>query len=360
MKREYNQIRNLIDSAKNVLIHFNIDYNSTAGPLTQELIVLSNQIYPLINMDYPEIASILKNAAQKLVNRNTISQYPYGPAVVKNFINAYMFGDIRTTIKILDVLYPPLTQNTFKIFISHSSEDDVIIKGFIEKILMLGCGFKRTDIFCTLDHTVIRTGDDFRNEIVENMKNCDFIICFISDNYRKSDICQNELGAAWTFNDKRVLPFKFPNVDFNEIGFLNVVKQAADITDKSKLDELYDELCHYYELKQDWKNYNKQKDNFVELANKKQGKVVEDNCYSKTNDSNIIGDMSVMKLSERQRKIVGLISDNPSITVTQMSVMLSAIKPTIERELAVLKNQGIIAREGNARTGHWKITNNYK
>ena len=57
-----------------------------------------------------------------------------------------------------------------KIFISHSSEDEVIIDGFIEKILMLGCGFKRADIFCTLDHTAIRTGDDFRNEIIKNMK----------------------------------------------------------------------------------------------------------------------------------------------------------------------------------------------
>lgn len=57
-----------------------------------------------------------------------------------------------------------------KIFISHSSKDEVIINSFIEKILMLGCGFRRTDIFCTLDHTVIRTGDDFRNEIIGNMK----------------------------------------------------------------------------------------------------------------------------------------------------------------------------------------------
>ena len=155
-----------------------------------------------------------------------------------------------------------------KIFISHSSQDETIVKGFIKDILMTVCGFRRTDIFCTLDHTAIRTGDDFRNEIVGNMKKCDFIICMISDNYRKSEVCQNELGAAWAMEGKRVLPFKFPNLGFSEIGFLNVVKQAANITDKSKLDELYDELCQRYDLPQDWRNYNMLKDEFVELVNK--------------------------------------------------------------------------------------------
>jgi hypothetical protein len=154
-----------------------------------------------------------------------------------------------------------------KIFISHSSDDETIVNAFIKDILIVGCGFRRTEIFCTLDHTVIRTGDDFRNEIIENMKRCDYILCMISDNYRKSEVCQNELGAAWAMTGKRVLPFKFPNINFKEIGFLNVVKQTADLTDKSKLDELYDELCRFYDLPQDWRNFNQQKDDFIKVVN---------------------------------------------------------------------------------------------
>ena len=61
------------------------------------------------------------------------------------------------------------------------------------------------------------------------------------------------------------MPFKFPDIEFKEIGFLNVVKQAADITDKSKLDELYEELCKRYDLELDWRSYNKQKEAFVKL-----------------------------------------------------------------------------------------------
>ena len=159
-----------------------------------------------------------------------------------------------------------LSDSSKKFFISHSSKDEVLVNAFIEKILMLGCGFKRSDIFCTLDHTVIRTGEDFRNEIIKNMKVCDYILCMISENYRESEICQNELGAAWAMEGKRILPFKFPNVKFEEIGFLNVVKQTADITDNSKLDELYIELCDNYGLEQDWINFNQRKEDFLKVV----------------------------------------------------------------------------------------------
>ncbi len=272
---EYKQIRSLVDSANQVLKNCRINYNSLVGPLTKKLIELSNQLKLIINQDYPQIAFLLEEATKTIVERKPISQYPYGPTIINDYINAYSFGDIRTIIKILDVLYPLEEHNTYKLFISHSSEDESIINCFIEKVLMLGCGFKRTDIFCTLDHTVIRTGDDFRNEIIENMKSCDYILCMISNDYRKSEVCQNEMGAAWTFNDKRILPFKFPNISFSEVGFLNVVKQAADITDKAKLDELYDELCKYYDLQPDWRNFNKQKDDFVDMVNSKQINNIE-------------------------------------------------------------------------------------
>lgn len=266
MKQNYYQVRDLINSAKSLLTGISINYNSEIGPKTKKLVEICNSIASLIKEVYPEITNIVMNATSHIVNRQVIPMSPYGPIVNKDCINAYSFGDIRTTIKILDVLYPPQQElKGYKFFISHSSEDETIVNGFIKYILMLSCGFRRTEIFCTLDHTVIRTGDDFRDEIIENMRRCDYILCMISNNYRKSEVCQNELGAAWAFDDKRVLPFKFPNIRFTEIGFLNVVKQSADITDKSKLDELYDELCDVYGIQTDWRNFNEQKDAFVEL-----------------------------------------------------------------------------------------------
>lgn len=89
-----------------------------------------------------------------------------------------------------------------------------------------------------------------------------------------------------------------------------------------------------------------QRERFVELRNQNVG----DN----------VGDVSEMELTERQKNILNLIKDNPYISATQMSVMLSVIKRTIERELAVMKKNGIIYREGNARTGRWVINSPYK
>ena len=269
MKQDISHLKNLINSAKLLAdnISQSVNYNTPFDNRTQQLAGIVKQIIPLIKNNSPEIANILEKATSRIINRQVVPMVPYGPMVNKDFINAFFFGDIRTTINILSILYPLQEQGGYKIFISHSSDDETIVNAFIKDILIVGCGFRRTEIFCTLDHTVIRTGDDFRNEIIENMKRCDYILCMISDNYRKSEVCQNELGAAWAMTGKRVLPFKFPNINFKEIGFLNVVKQTADLTDKSKLDELYDELCRFYDLPQDWRNFNQQKDDFIKVVN---------------------------------------------------------------------------------------------
>ena len=225
------------------------------------------------NRSYETLLQSLCNAIK--------DKYPYIAAKLKEHVLQYNQAPViqQSAINVL-VNYVINLEKTCdsdrKIFISHSSEDETIVNGFIKDILMLGCGFRKTDIFCTLDHTVIRTGDNFRDEIIENMRKCDYILCLISDNYKNSEVCQNELGTAWAMNGKRVLPFKFPNINFNEIGFLNVVKQAADLTDKSKLDELYDELCQFYDLPKDWRNYNQQKDDFVELFNRQRPKDFTD------------------------------------------------------------------------------------
>lgn len=166
--------------------------------------------------------------------------------------------------------------NKKKFFISHSSSDKDIVNAFVKEILMLGCGFKYDDIFCTLDTTSIRTGDDFREEIVKNMRECDYVLLFISENYNQSDVCKNEMGAAWALG-KRVLPFVLPGISFSQMGFLNIVKQGALVTDKSKLDELYSEVCSFYEIKQDWINFNKSKDSFIDFINERNksiGKIV--------------------------------------------------------------------------------------
>ena len=192
-----------------------------------------------------------------------------------NCVNPFSFGAVNAIVGILKMKYINVN-NKKKFFISHSSSDKDIVNAFVKEILMLGCGFKYDDIFCTLDTTSIRTGDDFREEIVKNMRECDYVLLFISENYNQSDVCKNEMGAAWALG-KRVLPFVLPGISFSQMGFLNVVKQGALVTDKSKLDEFYNEVCSFYEIKQDWINFNKSKDSFIDFINERNksiGKIV--------------------------------------------------------------------------------------
>lgn len=72
-------------------------------------------------------------------------------------------------------------------------------------------------------------------------------------------------------------------------------------------------------------------------------------------DPSYVGDMSEMKLTERQKKILNLIRKSPTITGRQMSETLSVSQRTIERDLAAMQNMGILRHKGTDNAGLWVI-----
>ncbi|MCQ2196426.1 MAG: DeoR family transcriptional regulator, partial [Bacteroidaceae bacterium] len=68
-----------------------------------------------------------------------------------------------------------------------------------------------------------------------------------------------------------------------------------------------------------------------------------------------VGDVSEIKLTERQQVILTLITESPSITAKQMSETLSVSPRTIERDLSTLKERGVLRREGKDNDGTWNI-----
>ena len=219
-----------------------------------------NVLKEVIKGKYP----LIERQLSEVMDKYDSNPYRY-QGIIESIVEVIISLELQT--KISDGKVKDATHESRKFFISHSSEDRIIVNGFIKEILKIGCGFKDSDIFCTLDPTAIRTGDDFREKIVENMKSCDFILLFISENYMKSEICHNEMGAAWALESKRILPFVLPDITFSQMGFLNVVKQGASITDKGKLDEFYKEVCEYYSISSDWPSFNKAKEDFIEIMN---------------------------------------------------------------------------------------------
>lgn len=216
------------------------------------------QLLVAIKTDYPLESERLQRRVNRLVGCVKINPFDFGG--IQELVTLLKARESGEEVK---VLIPSDSVPQRKIFISHSSGDKSIVNAFIKEILMLGCGLKSEDIFCTLDSTAIRTGDDFKEKIVLNMEGSDYIFLFISENYKNSEVCSNELGASWAYRNKRVLPFVLPNVQFSQMGFLNVGKQGAKLLDRAKLDELYEEVCKKYSIPLDWKNFNKRKDDFI-------------------------------------------------------------------------------------------------
>ena len=220
------------------------------------------QLLVAVKSDYPLESEGLQRRVNRLVGCAKINPFDFGG--IQELVTLLKARESSEAVTVLGSSYSVPQR---KIFISHSSSDKSIVNAFIKEILLLGCGLKPDDIFCTLDPTAIRTGDDFREQIIVNMEGSDYILLFISENYKKSEVCGNELGASWVYRDKRILPLVLPNVQFDQMGFLNVGKQGAKLLDRSKLDELYEEICRKYSLTLDWKNFNKRKDDFINTVN---------------------------------------------------------------------------------------------
>ena len=66
-----------------------------------------------------------------------------------------------------------------------------------------------------------------------------------------------------------------------------------------------------------------------------------------------VGDLSEIKITERQQNKLNLIKKSPTITGKQMSETLSVSQRTIERDLSAMKKMGILKHEGKDNAGMW-------
>lgn len=251
-----NNIREILNSCISILDTIRIDYNSTIGPRTTRLMQKIKELIPLLECEHSYIASVLKQALKNLPSNG-------------NYINAYVFGDIRTAIRILDDIYTLKTEDNAsiikgkKIFISHSSKDKDVVEKFVDHILMLGIGLSSEDIFCTsIEELAIKNGEDIRKHIHSNIRSADFSIVLLSNNYKKSEICLNEMGAVWAYNNN-VRFYLLPNSDFDTIGWLCNTNQAEKLFNSVALDALKMELSTYYSLKDKGTAWSRQRETFL-------------------------------------------------------------------------------------------------
>ena len=214
-------IQNLITQGLEIIERMGNFYTGTrVGKNTLKLIGIIKELYPLILDSYPTISATLSDAALKL-NDNGI-------------INAFRFGDVRTTLKVLKNIYcrPP------KIFISHKSEDEDFVKALV-KLLRLYIGSEEEKIFCSsVSNYKIGIGKEIYPEIKAQFEEYDvFMIIIHSPRYYESSICLNEMGAAWIQNTE-CCSFLTADCEYDDLTgvvdnkFISIKVDAKDATDR--------------------------------------------------------------------------------------------------------------------------------
>lgn len=73
--------------------------------------------------------------------------------------------------------------------------------------------------------------------------------------------------------------------------------------------------------------------------------------------ANVVKDV-VKELTERQQVILNLIKEDPSLSANEMSQKTGMTSRTIQRDLALLHEKGILYREGGRKDGRWVIKSN--
>lgn len=128
-----------------------------------------------------------------------------------------------------------MTKN--KIFISHSTKDIEIVKSFVEDILILGLEIPAERIFCSgIEGQGLKSGKYIPDQLREEINASSLALLFISKNYRTSEICLNEIGAAWATMDKdSIIPILLPDTKFTELGILDLNRIGIKVNESKDI-----------------------------------------------------------------------------------------------------------------------------
>ncbi|MEO9893283.1 toll/interleukin-1 receptor domain-containing protein [Aurantibacter sp.] len=140
-----------------------------------------------------------------------------------------------------------------KIFLSHSFNDRKIAERIIDKLLVETIKINKSEIFFTSKReTGIRSSKVWREQIREQLLNCNLFIALITPSYHQSQMCQAELGAAWV-NGKTIYCLYLPPITTNNFSVVIADRQADNLRNKEEvksfIEQITDDLNTKYNRK---------------------------------------------------------------------------------------------------------------
>lgn len=220
------------------------------------------------------------------------------------------------------------------IFISHAGNDKAIIKLFVDYILKNGLGLRDENIICTsFEETTMKGGEDIPLYIKKTIKASSVVLSMVSQNYRRSEVCMNEVGAAWAL-DNSPIQIVLPDVDYDCIGWLVSLNKAIKISERGNLDNLCETLCDRLEItKPSLKSWNGAVTTFLEKLPDVCLLTKKDHVYlTFENDSNEM-DVEIPVIANyymvEQPKMPKYEKVNSMLWANQVPAVLEACKPKI-------------------------------
>lgn len=137
--------------------------------------------------------------------------------------------------------------NDKKIFISHSTEDKLLVEPLID--LLEGLGLNSDSIFCTsFEGYKIPYGEDFLGFIKRELSEDTIVLFMLSENFYNSPICMCEMGATWIKSTKH-FPILIPPLSYaNMKGVISSQTQSLFINNSNELDGFITQLFKALDL----------------------------------------------------------------------------------------------------------------
>jgi hypothetical protein len=229
------QKQKLIKDALEIIDKMGNVYTTTrVGKNTLSLIETIKKLYPIIQESDPIISDILFAASTKIDDRGTI--------------NAFRFGDVRTSLKVLKEKYC----RTPKIFISHKSEDKPFVDALV-KLLRLYIGSETDKIFCSsVPNYKIGLSQEIYSTIKSQFENYDiFTIIVHSPRYYQSSVCLNEMGASWIL-DTDFCSFLTADCEYDDLQgvidkkYISIKVNAKDANDR--MNEFMGKVLYFFNM----------------------------------------------------------------------------------------------------------------
>lgn len=158
-----------------------------------------------------------------------------GPAGKRNS-DSKSFSNPKSSVQPGTVGVPHVGAATgCRIFVSHATKDKSIVTSFCDLILhnALNIDLQKTVFNTSLDGSKPKSGEDFRQRIKNELIHADVVLQFFSPNYKASEVCLNEMGAAWVLCDN-VIPLIIERGNF-DTGFINSTTQQVRLYETNSL-----------------------------------------------------------------------------------------------------------------------------